>query len=110
MLNRLIVLVRVRWQARQDAGEQAQQGRDADAALAEDAATHQVPDEVTDHAIVVGYGRVGNQLAALLKARGVPVVVVEGVAARVATAREAGFPAERGVGRESCRGRVGQYV
>src|SRR3546814_13064421 len=38
----------------------------------------------------------GNQLAALLKARGVPVVVVEGDADRVANAREAGFPAVRG--------------
>src|SRR3546814_3845229 len=90
MLNPLIFRLLDRWQARQDAGEQARQARDADAALAEDAATHQVPDEVTDHAIVVGYGRVGNQLAALLKARGVPVVVVEGDADRVATARESG--------------------
>src|SRR3546814_6487134 len=96
MLNPLIFRLLDRWQARQDASEQAQQARDADAALAEDAATHQVPDEVTDHAIVVGYGRVGNQLAALLKARGVPVVVVEGDADRVANAREAGFPAVRG--------------
>src|SRR3546814_11187632 len=96
MLNPLIFRLLDRWQARQDASEQAQQARDADAALAEDAATHQVPAEVTDHAIVVGYGRVGNQLAALLKARGVPVVVVEGDADRVANAREAGFPAVRG--------------
>src|SRR5690606_6019036 len=77
MLNPLIFRLLDRWQARQDAGEQAQLARDADAALAEDAAAHHVPDEVTDHAIVVGYGRVGHQLAALLKARGVPVVVVE---------------------------------
>src|SRR3546814_6654328 len=45
MLNPLIFRLLDRWQARQDASEQAQQARDADAALAEDAATHQVPDE-----------------------------------------------------------------
>src|SRR3546814_5315060 len=60
MLNPLIFRLLDRWQARQDASEQAQQARDADAALAEDAATPQVPEEVTDHAIVVGSGRVGN--------------------------------------------------
>ncbi|MFC3714932.1 YbaL family putative K(+) efflux transporter [Luteimonas soli] len=96
MLNPLIFRLLDRWQARQDEGERAQQARDADAVLAADAATHHVPDEVTDHAIVVGYGRVGNQLAALLKARGVPVVVVEGDADRVASAREADFPTVRG--------------
>src|SRR3546814_7442683 len=97
MLNPLIFRLLDRWQARQDASEQAQQARDADAALAEDAATHQVPDEVTDHALVVGYGRVGNQLAALLKARGVPVVVVEGAA-------------DREIGSASGRERVWRYV
>src|SRR5690606_17349118 len=55
-----------------------------------------VPDEVTDHAIVVGFGRVGGQLATLLRARGVPVVVVEGDGDSVARAREDGFPAVRG--------------
>src|SRR3546814_824057 len=61
MLNPLIFRLLDRWQARQDAGEQARRSLDADAALAEDAATHQVPDEVTDHAIVVGYGRVDRK-------------------------------------------------
>ena len=96
MLNPLIFRLLDRWQDREDASEQAQQARDADAALAQDAAAHHVPDHVTGHAIVVGYGRVGNQLASLLEARGVPVVVVEGDADRVASAREAGFPTVRG--------------
>src|SRR5690606_32363372 len=96
MLNPLIFGLLDRWQARQDASEREQQAHDAAAVLAEDAATHRVPDEVVDHAIVVGYGRVGSQLAGLLQARGVPVVVVEGDGDSVARAREAGFPAVRG--------------
>ncbi len=96
MLNPLIFRLLDRWQASEDASEREQQARDTDAALARDAAAHHVPEDVTDHAIVVGYGRVGNQLAALLQARGVPVVVVEGDADRVANAREAGFPTVRG--------------
>ncbi len=96
MLNPVVFGLVDRWQARQDAQAQAQQARDADEALARDAAEHHVPDEVAGHAIVVGYGRVGSQLAALLQARGVPVVVVEDDADGVARAREAGFPAVRG--------------
>jgi len=96
MLNPLLFGVLDRWQARQDAREQEQQSRDAAAILAEDAAAHHVPDSITDHTIVVGYGRVGSQLAALLQARGVPVVVVEDDADSVAHARDAGFPAVRG--------------
>src|SRR3546814_11185599 len=41
MLNPLIFRLLDRWQARQDAGEQARQARDADAALAEDARTEE---------------------------------------------------------------------
>src|SRR3546814_19709055 len=95
MLNPLIFRLLDRWQDRQDASEQAQQARAADAALAEDAAPHQVPDDVTAHAIVAGSGRVGTQPAPPLTARGVPVVVCAGEPHRVATAREAGFTAWR---------------
>ena len=55
-----------------------------------------VPIDIQGHAIVVGYGRVGAQLAALLHHRDVPVVVVEDDAHLVEDAREAGFPAVRG--------------
>jgi CPA2 family monovalent cation:H+ antiporter-2 len=55
-----------------------------------------LPQTITDHAIVVGFGRVGDQLAHLLQARGVPVVVIEEDADRVARARADGLPAIRG--------------
>jgi len=96
MLNPLIFGLLDRWQAKQNAQKDAQDARDAATALAEDAAAHRVPDDVTDHAIIVGYGRVGSQLALLLQARGVPVVVVDDDADNVARARGAGFPAVRG--------------
>src|SRR5690606_40307921 len=46
---------------------------------------------VKDHTIVVGYGRVGRQLALLLRDRGVPVVVVEEEADLTQRAREEGL-------------------
>ncbi len=52
--------------------------------------------DVDDHTIVVGYGRVGRQLALLLKDRGVPVVVVEEESDLVHKAREEGLLAVRG--------------
>jgi CPA2 family monovalent cation:H+ antiporter-2 len=61
-----------------------------------------VPDElkppldISGHAIVVGYGRVGEQLALLLRERGVPVAVVVDTEHRAEAAREAGFPTVRG--------------
>jgi CPA2 family monovalent cation:H+ antiporter-2 len=55
-----------------------------------------LPESIADHAIVVGYGRVGSQLAHLLHERGVPVVVIEDDADRVARARAEGLPAIRG--------------
>jgi CPA2 family monovalent cation:H+ antiporter-2 len=96
MLNPLIFGLLDRWQAKQNAQKDAQDARDVATALAEDAAAHRVPDDVIDHAIIVGYGRVGSQLALLLQARGVPVVVVDDDADNVARARGAGFPAVRG--------------
>ena len=49
-----------------------------------------------DHVIVVGYGRVGHELARLLHARGVPVVVIDDEEARVSGARADGIAAIRG--------------
>ena len=55
-----------------------------------------VPPAMAGHAVVVGYGRVGKALTALLKERGMPLVVVEDDADRVAEARAAGMLAVRG--------------
>jgi Kef-type K+ transport system, predicted NAD-binding component len=52
--------------------------------------------DIDNHTIVVGYGRVGRQLALLLKERGVPVVVVEEEADLAEKARTEGMPAVRG--------------
>jgi CPA2 family monovalent cation:H+ antiporter-2 len=52
--------------------------------------------DIAGHAIVVGYGRVGSQLATLLHERGVPLVVIEDDADLVARSRASGFPTVRG--------------
>jgi CPA2 family monovalent cation:H+ antiporter-2 len=96
MLNPLIFSLLDRWQAKQDEQQHAQDARDAATALAADVARNRVPDDVADHAIVVGYGRVGSRLATLLHARGVPLVVIEDDADNVASARAAGIPSVRG--------------
>ncbi|QNN47622.1 Kef family K(+) transporter [Thermomonas brevis] len=86
MLNPLLFMVLDRWQAREDARVAARAEPEPEV----------VPVDIANHAIVVGYGRVGSQLAQLLQERGVPVVVVEEDADRVAQARGNGFPTVRG--------------
>lgn len=55
-----------------------------------------VPADMVDHTILVGYGRLGTQLAELLRERGVPLVVIEADVDRVIRARADGLPAVRG--------------
>ena len=55
-----------------------------------------VPDDTAGHAIVVGYGRVGQDLVRLLRARKVPVVLIESDPDRVAHARAQGVLTVRG--------------
>lgn len=55
-----------------------------------------VPLDMTGHAIVVGYGRVGRDLVRLLRARGVPVVLIESDPDRVEHARAQGVLTVRG--------------
>ena len=90
MLNPILFIFLDRWQAR----EQAR----VDAIAAANAVPEPdvVPVDIADHAIVVGYGRVGGQLAHLLHERGVPVVVIEDDADLVDQARAYGLPAVRG--------------
>jgi CPA2 family monovalent cation:H+ antiporter-2 len=52
--------------------------------------------EGADHAILIGFGRVGRQLALLLRERGVPLQVVDDDPDLVAQAHADGFPAIRG--------------
>jgi CPA2 family monovalent cation:H+ antiporter-2 len=55
-----------------------------------------VPADITGHVILVGYGRVGSELARLLTSKGVPLVVIDDEDTLVARARAAGLPAIRG--------------
>ncbi|MEE7559559.1 Kef family K(+) transporter, partial [Xanthomonas sp. Kuri4-2] len=48
--------------------------------------------DLTDHAIVIGYGRVGSALAEVLRERGVPVLVIDDNGEHVARAHAAGLP------------------
>ena len=52
--------------------------------------------EGENHTIVVGYGRVGRELSALLRQRGVPVLVVDDDPDLIARAHAEGFAAVRG--------------
>lgn len=76
--------------------DQWQKRRDARNAVPAPEPEETPPLDIDGHAIVVGYGRVGSQLAKLLRERGVPVAVVEDDADLVADARKDGFPAVRG--------------
>ncbi|WP_133000607.1 YbaL family putative K(+) efflux transporter [Luteimonas arsenica] len=96
MLNPVTFGLVDRWQARDQAHADAEAANANARAIAEDAAAHHLPESLSGHAIVVGFGRVGRQLASLLHDRGVPLVVLEDDADRVASAREAGLYAVRG--------------
>jgi len=52
--------------------------------------------DVQDHAIIIGYGRVGSALAQVLRDRGVPLIVIDDNGDHVARAHAAGIPAIRG--------------
>ncbi|MCC4590914.1 Kef family K(+) transporter [Xanthomonas campestris pv. cannae] len=52
--------------------------------------------DLIDHAIVIGYGRVGSALAAVLRERGVPVLVIDDNRDHVERAHADGIPGIRG--------------
>ncbi|MFC4727770.1 YbaL family putative K(+) efflux transporter [Coralloluteibacterium thermophilus] len=91
IVNPLIFAALDRWQLRRDT-EEAE--RTAAGAAAERQAGPTLEGE--NHAILVGFGRVGSQLAPLLRSRGVPVIVIDSEADLVAAAHAAGIPAIRG--------------
>ena len=55
-----------------------------------------IPDDIENHVILIGHGRVGSELGRLLTEKQVPVVVIDGEDDLVDRAREAGLPAIRG--------------
>ncbi|WP_368562673.1 YbaL family putative K(+) efflux transporter [Pseudoxanthomonas sp. UTMC 1351] len=52
--------------------------------------------DISDHAIIIGYGRVGSELARVLRERGVPLIVIDDNGDHVLRAHAAGIPAIRG--------------
>lgn len=52
--------------------------------------------DLHDHAIVIGYGRVGSALAQVLRDRSVPVMIIDDNKEHVAEAHAAGLPGIRG--------------
>ncbi|WP_222565718.1 YbaL family putative K(+) efflux transporter [Novilysobacter antarcticus] len=87
MLNPLIFVLVDRWQARneQRAAQQGESVPTAGPAL-----------ELDNHAIVIGFGRVGRELVKLLRENGVPVLVIDDSGHHVDLAHAMGIPAIRG--------------
>jgi CPA2 family monovalent cation:H+ antiporter-2 len=55
-----------------------------------------IPEDIANHVLLVGYGRVGRELARVLREHGVPLVVIDGEDTLVDRARADGLPAIRG--------------
>jgi CPA2 family monovalent cation:H+ antiporter-2 len=84
--NPFVFAAVLRWQARQS----------SDRPVPEEGDGGGPPLPTRGHGIVVGYGRVGAQLAELLRARGMPLLAIDADADLVAKARADGIPAVRG--------------
>ena len=87
LLNPMIFMLLDRWEARQ---------RDDTPVQPEPEQSPGPPLHPGNHAIVVGYGRVGRELAQVLQGRGVPLVVIDDNSLHVERAHAAGIPAIRG--------------
>ena len=87
MLNPLVFGLLDRWQARQLALQPA---------VAEAEEADGPSRDLHDHAIVIGYGRVGSELAHVLRDKGVPVLVIDDNKEHVESAHAAGIAAIRG--------------
>ncbi len=87
MLNPVVFGLLDRWQARQLANAPQ---------VPEPAEATGPSRDLDDHAIVIGYGRVGSELAHVLRDRGVPVLVIDDNKEHVERAHAAGIAAIRG--------------
>jgi len=87
MLNPLVFRLLDRWQARHPIASESPGEPEAPPGPSLD---------LHDHAIVIGYGRVGSHLAQLLHRRGVPLLVIDDNREHVERAHAAGIPGIRG--------------
>ena len=87
MLNPLVFGLLDRWQARHKENLPVPEAPDIPPGPSLD---------LHDHAIVIGYGRVGSALAQVLHDRGVPVLVIDDNREHVERAHAAGIPGIRG--------------
>ncbi len=87
MLNPMIFMLLDRWEARHR----------EDAPVEPEPVLPSGPQlQPGNHAIVIGYGRVGSELASVLRDRGVPVVVIDDNTLHVDRAHASGIPGIRG--------------
>ncbi|WP_380184277.1 YbaL family putative K(+) efflux transporter [Kalamiella sp. sgz302252] len=89
MLNPVLFAFLQRYLDKKDKAEEQAQAE----ALEEE---QQIPVDLCNHAIIVGFGRVGSLLGQQLIENGVPIVVVENSRTRVAALREQGISAVLG--------------
>src|SRR5690606_38778380 len=87
MLNPMIFMLLDRWEARHREEVQVQ---------LEPEVQPGPPLQAGNHAIVIGYGRVGSELANVLRDRGVPVVIIDDNSLHVDRAHALGIPGIRG--------------
>lgn len=87
LLNPFVFGLLDRWQARHPESRPAAEPLDTPAGPSRD---------LSGHAIVIGYGRVGSELATVLQGRNVPVLVIDDNEHHVARAHANGIPAIRG--------------
>ena len=87
LVNPVLFTAVMRWEARQVAASAAPVAEEPRSGPSRDLA---------NHAIVIGYGRVGSALAGVLHERGVPVLVIDDSGEHVQRAHAAGIPAIRG--------------
>lgn len=98
LLNPLLFMAVDRYGAKLDAAaiSPEPEGVDTQTTASEEAAPsekEQEPTALTDHAIVVGYGRVGRRIVERLKAAGIPVLVIEERAGIAQNLRDNGIEA-----------------
>lgn len=87
MLNPMIFMLLDRWEARHREEVQVQPEPEVQPGP---------PLQAGNHAIVIGYGRVGSELANVLRDRGVPVVIIDDNSLHVDRAHALGIPGIRG--------------